>query len=350
MSAAATLPAPTPLRVWSLTTGEAGTRQQARGLVRELSPAAEERVVRVSRLWAALPARLTRLTLAGAKDVEGRLEPPWPDVLVSCGRRGAVAALAVRRCSGRPMVSVHIQPPATPEAFDLVVTMAHDRMSGPNVAQIRTALHSVRPWGLAEAGREGDPRFAALPRPWTGVLLGGSTRRHRFTIDDAGRLISDLDALRTDAGGALLITPSRRTPPEVIAALGWRYSGDRTVFLWDGAGPNPYLPILASTDQLVVTSDSISMISEALATRARVWVHGVPGGRRHASFLEPLLQQRLVARTGGPPPLARLGGVDETPRVAAMVMALVTEKLGAEKLGAASPANVGAPSRAAAGW
>lgn len=321
-------PASTGLRVWYLTTGETGSRQQARGLALELSPTAEERVVQVSRPWAALPARLTRLTLAGISEVEGRLAPPWPDVLVSCGRRAALAAMAVRRRSGRPMVSVAIQPPPLPEAFDLVVAMAHDDLSGPNVTHIRTALHGVRPSVLAAARDLADPRFASLPRPWTGVLLGGSTQRYRFTVEDADRLISDLDALRAQTGGSLLITPSRRTPPEVIAALGRRYAGDPTVFLWDGVGPNPYLPILATADELLVTSDSISMISEALATQARVWIHSVAGGRRHLSFVAQLLEERLVARVGDPAPISRPNGVDETERLAAIVRMLAVEKLG----------------------
>jgi mitochondrial fission protein ELM1 len=315
------------LRVWYLTTGEAGLRQQAQGLARELSPSAEERVVRVSRLWSGVPAQLFSLTLAGVSEVEGYLEPPWPDVLISCGRRSALAAMALRRRSAAPMVSVHIQPPAVPQAFDLVVAMAHDRAAGANVVEVGAALHGVRAAALAKAGRDGDPRFAHLPRPRTGVLLGGSTRQGGFTIEEVRSLIAELDALREQRGGALLITPSRRTPTAAVVALGRRYSGDPAAFLWDGGGANPYLPILAAADDLVVTSDSVSMISEALATRARVWIHSVPGGRRHTRFLTDLLEQRLVARLGEPPPPDRSAGLDDTPRIAAIVRAIVDQKL-----------------------
>jgi mitochondrial fission protein ELM1 len=226
------------------------------------------------------------------------------------------------------MVMVHIQPPADPTAFDLVVAMAHDDVAGPNVVRIDTALHGIRSSALAKAATLNDLRFGTLPRPWTGVLLGGSTRRTPFTLKDAHRLADELDALRaSNDGGSLLITPSRRTPVAVVDLLRARYAADPTVFLWAGDQPNPYLPILALADQLVVTSDSISMISEALAAEARVWIFNVTGGPRHARFVENLLAKGLVASLGATPAPER-GVVDSTPHIAAILRDLVEAKIG----------------------
>jgi uncharacterized protein len=316
------------LRVWYMTTGESGTHEQARGLARELSADAEERLIRVSRLWSMAPPALFRLSLLGVSGVGGRLEPPWPDVLISCGRRSALAAMALQRRNPAPMVTVHIQPPTDPAAFDLVVAMAHDDLAGSNVLCVDTALHGIRASALAEAAATGDPRLAGLPRPWTGVLLGGSTRRVPLTAADARRLAEDLDALRAGSGGSLLITPSRRTPAAVVDLLNARYAADPTVFLWAGSPPNPYLPILALADRLVVTSDSVSMISEALATKAPVWVFRVAGGARHARFLSNLLAKRLVGLLGGEAPPKRRRGVDSTPHIAAILRELVNAKIG----------------------
>jgi mitochondrial fission protein ELM1 len=314
------------LRVWYMTTGEAGTHQQARGLARELSADAEEHLLRVNQLWALMPPSLFSLSLLGVSSVSGRLGPPWPDVLVTCGRRSALAAMAVQRRNRRPMVTIHIQPPTDPSAFDLVVAMAHDQLTGENVVHIPTALHGIRAETLADAASRGDPRFDALPRPWTGVLVGGSTRRSPFAIDDANRLADQLDNLRADRG-ALLITPSRRTPATVIASLRARYDDDPTVFIWDGHGPNPYLSILALSDRLVATSDSISMISEALATLAEVWIFDVPGRGRHARFVADLVAKGLAANLGGAPPPKRRTRCDATPGLAAHARRLVAAKL-----------------------
>ena len=43
-------------------------------------------------------------------------------------------------------------------------------------------------------------------------------------------------------------------------------------WVWDFTGENPYFGILALADMLVVTQDSVSMISEAAATAVPVTV------------------------------------------------------------------------------
>jgi mitochondrial fission protein ELM1 len=314
---------PGDLRVWHLTTGETGTRQQARGLASALSPEAQERVVRVNRFWALGPPAFVGLSPPSVTAVTGLLQPPWPDVLVTCGRRSALVAMAIRRRNLRPMICVHIQPPSHPEAFDLVVAMPHDGLRGANVLSVDTTLHAIRPEDLAAAAARGDPRFAGLPRPWTGVLLGGSTYRREFAQDDAERLADQLDALRREVGGSLLITPSRRTPGAVVAALGARYLDDPTVRIWDGEPPNPYLPILALADRLVVTSDSVSMISEALATTAPVAIFSLPMGRRHGRFVEALADKKLVTMLGEAMPAGPRAPVDATPVAADAVRRLL---------------------------
>lgn len=323
----ATGPAGDP-RVWYLTTGEAGTREQARGLATALAADAEERLVRVSRFWAMGPASLVGLGPPAVRAVAGRLEPPWPDVLVTCGRRSALVAMAIRRRNAGPMVTIHLQPPTYPKAFDLVVAMAHDRLRGANVMRIDTALHGVRPEVLAAAAAGGDLRFAGLPRPWTGLLLGGATRRKPFKDADAVRLMDQLDALRGRIGGSLLVTPSRRTPATLVAALGARYLSDRTVRIWDGQHPNPYLAILALSDRLVVTSDSVSMISEALATTAPVSIFRLPGGARHERFIDNLLAKNLVAGLEASAPVPNRTAIDATPLVADAVRRLLSAARG----------------------
>jgi mitochondrial fission protein ELM1 len=318
-----------PLTAWWITTGEAGFRTQARGLAQALVPGAQEKTIGLGAPWSLAPPALWPLTLRGLDRSKDGLAPPWPDLVVSCGRRAAKAAIAVKRASGGRTLAVHIQNPLAPLGeFDLVIAMRHDGIDGPAVMQIDTALHDVTPQLLAAAADDWRARFAALPRPLTGVLLGGSTRRHPFGADQARDLAGRLEALRAEGG--LAITPSRRTPEDVKAILREAFAGDGGVYLWDEAGDNPYRGILALSDRIVATGDSVSMVSEAVASGHPVAVFDIGGGRRHARFIDNLVERALVSRADGGPflPPADGGGLNATPAAVAAVRRLIAERFG----------------------
>ena len=242
----------------------AGLQAQALGLAEAaglqprthtLQPRAPWRLVS-SALW---PAPL-------ARRAAGLLPEPAPDLLIGCG---GVAA-AVSRAQRGPSRTIHVQHPRmNPGRFDLVVVGQHDALTGPNVLVSRTALHRATPARLAAAAAEWAPRFAHLPRPLVAVLVGGSNGRFRLDEEVAATLASQLVIMTRNDRVGLAITPSRRTAPAVRQVL-----ADTVVpfggWMWDGSGDNPYFGLLALADAIIVTMDSVSMVSEAVATRAPV--------------------------------------------------------------------------------
>jgi len=314
------------MTAWWITTGEAGFRTQARGLAEAVAPGAVEKTIGLKAPWSLAPPMLWPLTLRGLDRSKDVLAPPWPDLVVSCGRRAAKAAIAVKRASGGRTLAVHIQNPLAPLGeFDLVIAMRHDGIDGPNVMQIDTALHDVTPAGLAGAAEAWRERFAGLPRPLTGVLLGGSTRRHPFGADQARDLAARLNAARQ--GGGLAITPSRRTPEAVKQVLREAFAGDPGVYLWNEDGDNPYRGILALSDRLVATGDSVSMVSEAVASGHPTAVFDLGGGARHARFLQNLADKGLVSRLGeGDFPAPAAEGINATPAAIEAVRRLMAAR------------------------
>lgn len=302
------------LTAWAVTTGETGMRTQARGLAGAVADAVEEKVVGSG------PWPLGR----------GALEPPWPDLIVSCGRRAAGAALAARRASGGRILAVHVQDPRLRAGdFDLVVAMRHDAIAeGGNVIKVATALHDLTPQALAEAAVGWRARLEPLGHPLVGVVVGGDLRGRPFTIADGQRLIDGLKRLRSGANAALAITPSRRTPKRVIELIGQAFADDPRVFLWDRTGENPYRAILALSDRLVVTSDSVSMVSEALATPHPVEVFDL-GFARHTGFIHDLAERGLMRRFDGDAiPPATIVPINATLEAAAAVRALLQARTG----------------------
>jgi mitochondrial fission protein ELM1 len=266
------------LNCWALTEGFAGMESQCFGLAEALGlPCTMKRVRRPRMLLKYLPPSLWPNPLSGTR--EDALAPPWPDVLISSGRGSVAAALAVRRVSGGKTFTVHIQTPyVNPSRFDLVVIPQHDSLRGHNVLVTRMALHGVTKARLAEAGRRFSTRLSYLPRPLIAVLVGGSNKHQNCSPETMHHMADQLIAAAREAGGGLAVTTSRRTDEQNARILRERLQ-DEPLFFWDGVEENPYLGLLALADAIVVTSDSVSMVSEACATGKPVHVFNM--GERH---------------------------------------------------------------------
>ena len=72
-----------------------------------------------------------------------------------------------------------------------------------------------------------------------------------------------------------------------------------------------------------MTSDSVSMISEALATTASVLVFQLPGSPRHLRFVDNLIAKSLVAPLNVVQRPRRRAVVDATPDVVEAVRRLL---------------------------
>ncbi len=262
---------------WIVTPGEAGFESQGRGLAEALGLEPVFKRVRADWPWQRLPGRFWLNPLARLAEGSDRLDPPWPDVVISCGKVAAPLAASLRRASGGRVKAAHIQNPLMPvQRFDVVVAPRHDRVSGDNVVSTIGAVHPVTPQKLAEAAPRWAPVFSDLPRPLVGVLVGGSNGRFVLDGPTMRDFAAGLAALARQHGAGLVVTPSRRTGKENEAVLAQALSG-LPAFIWDGKGENPYLGILALADVIVVTEDSVSMTSEALATGKPVHVVRLPG-------------------------------------------------------------------------
>jgi mitochondrial fission protein ELM1 len=171
---------------------------------------------------------------------------------------------AVKQAAGAATFAVILKDPRTRDhGADVVWVPEHDRAKAPGFMRTLTTPHRFSPERIARVRSQLPPAILQLPKPRVGMLLGGRTRFGPFSPQDRTRLCEAISALKSDIG-SFLITVSRRTPPELLAAVRLAI-GATPSFLWDNQGPNPYLDILAGADALIVTGDSHTMISEAAA-------------------------------------------------------------------------------------
>lgn len=269
---------------------------QCRGLAEVLGVAPVSKVIDLRAPWQWLPPLLTPNSLGVTTSQSDPLTPPWPNLLIASGRKSVAPARAIRKASGGQTFCVQIQNPGvSPAAFDLVVAPAHDGMSGENVISTTGSLHGLTKSILENARTHFADRVANLQRPLLAVLLGGDNAVYKMTEAYGQTLAAQLRDLTQNHGWGLAVTPSRRTPDHARIALTAALA-DTNADIWDETGDNPYLGFLAHADAIVVTGDSINMVSEATATGKPVHVAHLEGGSEKFRQFHKNMESRGITR------------------------------------------------------
>ena len=99
-------------------------RSQALGLAEAVGLPIVEKRSFLRAPWSWLPGGLMPTPLAALDPSGDRLEPPWPRLVVCCGRRSIGPALAVKRLSGGRTLAAYVQNPELARSkFDLVAAL-----------------------------------------------------------------------------------------------------------------------------------------------------------------------------------------------------------------------------------
>ncbi len=268
---------------WIATDGAIGNEKQCLALAHYLGISPEVFRIELRSPWEQFAPLLRWRPGAALKgDLETTFRRPPPDLMITCGRRSTLASLAVKAAAGRRTTTVHVlDPRIAPANFDWVVCPLHDGLAGPNVITTRGALHRIDHETLAGARETWAPRLGDLPEPRIVVLIGASNRAYRIDRAYLDRLYRS--AARLAGDGSLLVTTSRRTPSDLRSYVAERFSGPRAVVWTDSDGDaNPYLGFLAWADRIVVSADSVNMVSESLGTGKPV--HCTPPGPGNRKF------------------------------------------------------------------
>lgn len=298
--------------VWVLADPRAGTAAQAIGIAERLGlpfrtvPLEWGKLARLPLGWPTLMG----LTAAS----RAAFAPPWPRLVISAGRRSAPVALWLGRRGAR---TVHCMRAPGSGGFDLQVVGAHDGAApAANRLEILGAAHRISPARLA-AARTRFAALAALPSPRVALLLGGPVRAEG--LDPA--IAAALGRRVAGFAGSVMATASRRTGAAATAALAESLKPiPHRLHAWGSAEENPLLGFMAWADVMVVSGDSVSMLSEALVTPAPLFIAPLGDeGPRHRALHDSLRaagQARPI--TDAPAPFARAPR-DEVARVVAAI-------------------------------
>lgn len=261
--------------IWVLADDRAGNVNQALGVAEALDIPFEVKQINYTKS-ARLPNIIRGASLMGidlAKTSE--LDSPWPDIVIAAGRKTAPVARYIKKISGGKTKLVQLMWPGFPHGdFDLIATPKHDDIApGGRVINTIGAPNRITQKILDSKREKWLKEFAHMPSPRIAVLIGGTTKKGKFTEEHAHDLVDKINLFMQEKGGSLLITNSRRTgekPTEVIK------HGIKCKFHFHdfhSSNENPYFGYLAISDAIIVSGDSISMCSEACSTGKPVYIY-----------------------------------------------------------------------------
>lgn len=224
------------------------------------------------------------------------------DLLVASGRPSIAAGILIARATGARLVHSGRVYGYAPEEFALILAPPPARPG--DVKVVCTPIPNLIDWKAFPAPRDfstaEDIRGAHLA-----FMIGGTAHSHFYADAEWDRLLAWIVEMRQSHGVRWSVSTSRRTPEAVADRLaGLSRDGVIEVYIdyrHAGGGSNN---ALYGADAVVVTEDSMTMVSEALAARRRVVA--LRPRRVKASMVEEMMRELEKEETVGILPIADL--------------------------------------------
>ena len=261
--------------VWCLEGQKAGDNGQLRAITDALSElrAFELRTVTLD----FEPQELLVTLLLGVSTrgltpaARARVVRPWPDLVLTAGRRNEPVARWIQRESMGRTRLVHCgRPWAHPLRYDLVVSTPQYFLDTQTYPNVLTLPLPPAPRRIAASDASQGPVL---------LLVGGESGSTQLGPAFAAALVSRAAALARSRNRSLQIATSPRTSTAAEAAIAQQARAEHAEhYLWNAqaGAANPYASWLSSASAAVVTADSMSMIADAAATGLPTWIARTP--------------------------------------------------------------------------
>ena len=225
-------------------------------------------------LGAILGFNLHRLSFCFPKEAYDRIKAAYADFIISCGSSTAGIALSLKRELNAKAIVVMRPNIYSIRDYNLAIIPLHDKIKRtPKVVFTKGTVTDLTAESLSKCASALRERVNVTKGNIIGVLIGGDNKTYALeaglvaiVLDEVLRAAEELDA-------EILITTSRRTSGAVADAVKARLSGVERVKLILIANENNFEGaiegILAISNILVVSGESIAMVTEAIASGRR---------------------------------------------------------------------------------
>ena len=218
--------------------------------------------------------------------------------LITTGKKLSGVSAALKKLYGDKIINIHLQKPNFySEYFDILVTPEHDDFyRKKNVINIVGSLSPFNEMEIEKKNPLIEKKFKYFKSPNVLVLLGGKSKRFSPTNTDYSKLLLDIKYAAKKISANVIICQSRRTP-ENILYLAKQIFSDFTnhFYISKKDEPNIYPAIIKICDYIVVTNDSVNMISETASTTKNLFLGYLNKEKsKLKSFHEKLLKYNSI--------------------------------------------------------
>ncbi len=253
-----------------LTQGMHGMISQVEGLAKALDIDFTHHTVEPNNFWKVIPPKLTPIS----QNVYKKIDHDDFDVIISCGRKSVIPSIHLKNNSKKKVFNIHIQDPKVDlNHFDFIVAPEHDALEGQNVISTKGAIHYLTENEISENKDYLNSFIKKDERKiWT-LIMGGPTKYYDYSTKNMKHIFTMLYKLLKKHDFQLVVIPSMRTPSNSIHYAKEFFGDDHTVIM--DVDKKAYLSALAIAENIIVTCDSSSMISEAALTGKPIYIASI---------------------------------------------------------------------------
>ena len=300
-----------------LTEGMHGMISQVEGLAKALDIDFTHHKVELNHLWKLIPPNLSPVS----QTVFKKIDHDDFDVIISCGRKSVIPSIHLKKTSNKKVFNIHIQDPKVDLThFDFIVAPEHDAIGGSNVITTKGAIHYLTENEISENKDYLNSFIKKDERKiWT-LIMGGPTKYYDYSTKNMKHIFTALYKLLKKHDFQLVVIPSMRTPINTIHYAKEFFGENHTIIM--DVDKKAYLSALAISENIVVTCDSSSMISEAALTGKPIYIASIlpkKNDKRFQRFRNLFRELNITRNLGEEVENWSYPKLDETNRVANII-------------------------------
>ena len=300
-----------------LTEGMHGMLSQVEGLAKALDIDFTHHKVELKNLWSLIPPKFTPIS----QSVYRKINQVDFDLIISCGRKSIIPSVHLKKISKKKVFNIHIQDPKINfKYFDFIVAPEHDGINGYNVITTKGALHYLTENEIEENKNYLNAFIKQDHRKIWCLILGGPTKYYDYSTKNMKHIFSILYKLLKKHEFQLVVIPSMRTPSSTIHYAKEFFGENHTVVM--NVDKKAYLSSLAISENIIVTCDSSSIISEAALTGKPIYIAGILPKKndiRFQRFRNLFRELNIIRNLGEEMKIWNYNKLDETNRVAKII-------------------------------